>query len=119
MAHASGQPVAALFQPHRFSRTQHFVAQFADALALADRVALLPVYAASEAPIEGVDSGLIAEALRAKGLDEVRVLSGPEEIPDWLDTTVTPGHLLVTLGAGDIGRRVGEICAHLDGRAAP
>lgn len=119
VARASGRPVAALFQPHRYSRTRHFAAQFADALALADRIALLPVYAASEAPLEGVDSGLIAAALADKGLDAVRVLSGPEEIGTWLDASVRSGDLLITLGAGDIGRRVGEICTHLDGRAAP
>jgi UDP-N-acetylmuramate--alanine ligase len=45
-----------VFQPHRFSRTRHLLTEFAEALRGADAVALLPVYAASELPEQGVDS---------------------------------------------------------------
>ena len=78
---------------------------------------LLPVYAASEDPRPGVDSGLIAGHLADKGLARVALLPGPEAIPGWLDAEAPAGSLVLTLGAGDIGRRVGDICAHLDGRA--
>ncbi len=113
-----GRRVVVLFQPHRYSRTLRFAVEFADALAAADAVGLLPVYAASEEPQPGVDSGLIATALARKGRGEVTLLGGADDVVPWLDATVGPGDLLVTLGAGDIGRLVAPVCAHLAGRGA-
>ncbi len=115
VARQEGRRVVVLFQPHRYSRTARFHREFADALALADRVALLPVYAAGEEPVEGVDSGLIAAALAAKDGVAVDLLQGPDAVPDWLADGVAPGDLLLTLGAGDIGRLVGRIAARLEG----
>ncbi len=116
VARSFDRPVAVLFQPHRFSRTASFAPQFADALANADTVALLPVYAASEDPLEGVDSELIAGLMTGKGLTRVTVLSGPESIEGWLDREVREGDLVLTLGAGDIGRQVEDLCRHLKDR---
>jgi UDP-N-acetylmuramate--alanine ligase len=117
VAHGFDRPVAVLFQPHRYSRTEMFAREFADALASASSVGLLPVYAASEEPLPEVDSGLIARHLAAKGLLRTSLLPGAEAIPDWLDDQVAPGGLVLTLGAGDIGRRVPDICAHLAERS--
>ena len=117
VARSFGRPVAVVFQPHRYSRTAQFAAQFADALGGADAVALLPVYAASEAPQPGVDSGLIANLMKGKGLERVEVLAEAESIPDWLDREVPAGYLVLTLGAGDIGRQVAAVCRHLRTRA--
>jgi UDP-N-acetylmuramate--alanine ligase len=119
VAHGFGRPVAVLFQPHRYSRTQIFAREFADALASAQTVGLLPVYAASEEPLPGVDSGLIAGHLADKGLHRVSLLPGAVGIGSWLDDRVVPGSLILILGAGDIGRQVPEICAHLDQRTGP
>ena len=119
VAHGFGRPVAVLFQPHRYSRTQIFAREFADALASAQTVGLLPVYAASEEPLPGVDSGLIASHLADKGLHRVSLLPGAVGVGAWLDDQVVPGSLILILGAGDIGRRVPEICAHLDQRCGP
>lgn len=113
VARSFGRPVAVVFQPHRYSRTACFAAQFADALANADTVALLPVYAAGEDPMPGVDSDLIAGLMTGKGLTRVTVLPGPEAIESWLDREVDTGGLVMTLGAGDIGRQVDGICRHL------
>ncbi len=60
-ARSSGR-LLVVFQPHRYSRTRQFAADFAGALAAADRVFLLPVYAASEAPLPGGTSAAILEA---------------------------------------------------------
>ncbi len=116
VAHGFGRPVSVLFQPHRYSRTEMFAREFADALSSASAVGLLPVYAASEEPPEGVDSGLVAGHLAAKGLERVTLLPGAGAIEDWLDEQAPPGSLVLTLGAGDIGRRVQEICRHLGER---
>ena len=117
VARTYGRPVSVLFQPHRYSRTLRFAREFADALAGADRVGLLPVYAASEDQPAGVDSGLIAGHLQDRMPGRLEMLAGPESLSAWLDVAVRPDSLLLTLGAGDIGRLVPEICAHLDDRA--
>jgi len=117
VARTAGRRVVALFQPHRFSRTRHFCAQFADVLTAADHVGLLPVYAASEEPLAGVDSGLIATTMADLDFTAVDVLEDADAIARWLDDRLRPGDLLLTLGAGDIGRRVAGICEHLDGRS--
>jgi UDP-N-acetylmuramate--alanine ligase len=108
--------VVVLFQPHRYSRTARFVDEFADALATADSVGLLPVYPAGEQPPGDVDSGLIAQALRAKGLDRIASVQ-PDRLAPWLSADVRPGDLLLTLGAGDIGRLVDPICRLLADRS--
>jgi UDP-N-acetylmuramate--alanine ligase len=86
-----------IFQPHRFSRTQAFAEQFAKELDVADRAILLEVYAASEKPIEGVNSKIITSKM-SKG----------EYIPNFVEVTdsviadAQPGDVIMTLGAGDV-----------------
>ena len=111
-----GRPVAVLFQPHRFSRTARFAREFADALAAADAVGLLPIYPAGEEPQEGVDSKLIARILHDKGIEQVTLVVA-DEIEAWLADHVRSGDLLLTLGAGDVGRLVGPLCKILDNRS--
>ena len=108
--------VTVLFQPHRFSRTARFAREFADALAAADAVGLLPIYPAGEEPQEGVDSELIARILRDKGIEQVTPVA-VDQIEAWLADHVRPGDLLLTLGAGDVGRLVGSLCRSLDNRS--
>ncbi|MBK8166491.1 MAG: UDP-N-acetylmuramate--L-alanine ligase [bacterium] len=115
VARSFGRPVAVLFQPHRYSRTERFAREFADALAGADTVGLLPVYAAGEEPRPGGASDAIAGHLTAKG-SEVELLDGHDGIHRWLDRHAPAGALVLTLGAGDIGRQVDGVCAHLDTR---
>lgn len=112
-----GRPVSVIFQPHRFSRTQMFQREFADALSAATRVALLPVYAASEEPTEGVDSSLIAGHLQDKDSADVEVLENTEALGAWVQRNVPVGNLLILLGAGDIGRQVSSVCELLDRRS--
>ncbi|MCB1185171.1 UDP-N-acetylmuramate--L-alanine ligase [bacterium] len=119
VARQFGRPVKVLFQPHRYSRTRQFAAEFADALAGADGVGLLPVYAAGEAPAAGAASEVIAAGLRGKGVTQVELLAGHEDIGAWLDAAVRAGDLVLTLGAGDVGRQVAPLCAHLAAREAP
>jgi UDP-N-acetylmuramate--alanine ligase len=86
-----------IFQPHRYSRTKAFAEQFAAELNVADRAILLEVYAASEKPIEGVNSKIIS-AKMTKG----------EYIPNFVEVTdsviadAQPGDVIMTLGAGDV-----------------
>lgn len=86
-----------IFQPHRYSRTQAFMSEFASSLSLADDVTLLEVYAASEKPIAGVSSEVIAQSM-----------TNGKYIPNFIEATdaliemAKPGDVIITLGAGDV-----------------
>ncbi len=116
VARTYGRPVWVMFQPHRYTRTEMFAREFADVLAGADRVALLPVYAASEPAREGIDSNLIAEPLEALRPGSCRLLEDLDAAAAWVSHDVPAGCLLLTLGAGDIGRLVPDVVALLDRR---
>ncbi len=92
-----------IFQPHRYTRTRDHHREFAKVLAAADEVGILPIYAASEEPIEGIDSELIATALEASGVP-VRRLADLDEAVHWALESARPGDLWLTQGAGDITR---------------
>jgi UDP-N-acetylmuramate--alanine ligase len=89
--------VIAVFQPHLFSRTRIFAAEFATALGLADRVAVLDVYAAREDPEPGVTGALISDQVPGavfspQSADALAAVVG------WAE----PGDLVLTIGAGDV-----------------
>jgi len=105
------------FQPHLFSRTRDFAADFAGALALADVVCLLDIYPAREQPIVGVTSDLIAAELLA--LDKAPAWTGAREaLAPALASLVRAGDLVVTMGAGDVTRSGPELLAALGADAA-
>ncbi|MFZ9773887.1 MAG: UDP-N-acetylmuramate--L-alanine ligase [Candidatus Nanopelagicaceae bacterium] len=102
-----------IFQPHRFSRTAVFHREFATALTEADLIFLTDIYAASEAPIEGVTAGLIASEIPQ---EKVYYLSNREELISQLISKMEPGDLVLTLGAGDVTHLAGEILERLHER---
>ncbi|MCH5305730.1 MAG: UDP-N-acetylmuramate--L-alanine ligase [Rikenella sp.] len=88
-----------VFQPHLYTRTRDFAPEFAEVLSLADRVLLLPIYPARELPIPGVSSELILAGIESP----VKKLIAQEELLAEVEA-LPPGGVLVTAGAGDIGR---------------
>ena len=105
-----GTPLVVAFQPHRYTRTQYLRAEFARALAGADRVLLAPVYAASEAPIDGVSARSIGEPLAAAGTP-VRYVDDVEALLEAVPREAPAGALVLMLGAGSISavaHRLGE-----------
>ena len=94
---AGGHKVHVLFQPHLFSRTREFAAQFADALNLADTALVLDIYPAREDPIPGVTSQLIADHLTAGG----RLAEGADAV-ETLAKAAADGDVVLTVGAGDV-----------------
>ncbi len=90
------QKLSMVFQPHLFSRTIDQADGFATVLNMCDEVVLLPIYAARELPVEGVNSEMIAEKMTLK---EKRVLS-KDDMKQWVRES-RPA-LLVMAGAGDI-----------------
>ena len=89
-----------VFQPHLFSRTRDFMDEFAEVLALADRLILLDIYPARELPIEGITSKALLDKVQ---LEDKRICTKAELIN--LIESEKP-ELLVTMGAGDIDRFV-------------
>ena len=103
-ARATLAPDAALrvvFQPHLYSRTRDFAEGFAEGLAPADHIVLLPVYGAREQPMAGIDSHLIADLLTAQGVPS-ELLSTPDQAVAALADVAAPGDLILTIGAGDV-----------------
>ncbi|WP_423143028.1 UDP-N-acetylmuramate--L-alanine ligase [Parablastomonas sp. CN1-191] len=94
--------VIAVVQPHRFTRLRDHMDDFQAAFNDADVVYVAPVYAAGEAPIEGVDAAALVTGLRARGHRSAQAIEGPAELASTLAETVEPGDMVVCLGAGDI-----------------
>jgi UDP-N-acetylmuramate--alanine ligase len=112
--------VIAAFQPHLYSRTKALAPELGAALALADEVAVLDVYAAREEPVgdlEGVSGRMVAEAAadRAAGRP-VWWLPDRESAVRALGTRLGEGDLLLTIGAGDIFQLAEELVANAEGR---
>jgi len=94
--------LVAVFQPHRYTRTQLLFDQFATAFYDADVVLLTNIYAAGEPPIDGVSARSLAAAIREHGHRDVTFVPTKSELLDTLSERVQPGDMVVTLGAGDI-----------------
>ncbi|MET7992464.1 UDP-N-acetylmuramate--L-alanine ligase [Amycolatopsis sp. NPDC005232] len=106
--------VLVVFQPHLYSRTQTFAAEFAEALSLADEVVVLDVYGAREEPVPGVTGALIADRVT----NPVHYQPAFDLAAKLVADLVKPGDLVVTMGAGDVTQLGPEILAELDRRTA-
>jgi UDP-N-acetylmuramate--alanine ligase len=109
--------VVAVFQPHLYSRTRLFAAEFGRALAAADLVVVADVYAAREDPEPGVDGALVAGAARHARPDLDCVYEPDRSaLAARVASLVQPGDLVLTLGAGDITTLADELAPLLSGR---
>ena len=105
--------VLVIFQPHRYSRTQAFLDDFATSLDLADDVTLLEIYAASEKPIHGVSASLIAQKM-VNGHFIPNFVAASERVIEM----ARPGDVIITLGAGDVNSLAPIIAEGLQRRFA-
>jgi UDP-N-acetylmuramate--alanine ligase len=94
--------VIAVVQPHRFSRLQSLFEPFSTCFNDADAVIVADVYAAGEAPIDGVDREHLVSAIRARGHRQVIPLPGQPELAGIVKGLAKPGDYVVCLGAGNI-----------------
>jgi len=102
-----GSRTVAIFQPHRYTRTQALLEEFGRAFVLADHVIVTEVYPAGEAPIPGVDGRAVAESLRRQGHRSVEFEPRLDRVVKRVRDALRPGDLVITLGAGDV-RKVGD-----------
>jgi UDP-N-acetylmuramate--alanine ligase len=94
--------VIAVMQPHRYSRLSDLFDDFCHGFNDADVVIVADVYAAGEAPLEGVNRDALVEGLRRYGHRRVLALDGPADLARIVREEAKPGDLVVLLGAGDI-----------------
>jgi UDP-N-acetylmuramate--alanine ligase len=103
------------FQPHLYSRTRDFAAEFGTALAVADVVLLLDVYGAREQPLPGVTGALIADAVPLPA-DRVHYEPCSAKVLGRLADLVQSGDVVITMGAGDVTVLGPELVAELESR---
>jgi len=105
--------VQVLFQPHRYTRTQALMDDFARAFHQADSVHVTDIYAASEAPIDGVTAQALVEKLQAFGHRGASYAGSVEQGIADVIAAAGPGDAIVTLGAGSVSQAAGEILKRL------
>jgi len=96
--------VIAVVQPHRYSRLGDLMDDFQQAFNDADIVYVTPVYAAGEAPVEGVSAAALVAGLRQRGHRAANEIADAEALAAALAESAQPGDMVVCLGAGDITR---------------
>lgn len=94
--------VIAVIQPHRYTRLRDLFEDFSRCFYDADVVAIADVYAAGEAPIDGISAETLVMSARDHGHKNVQKLASPEALPEFLKANASAGDIFVCLGAGDI-----------------
>jgi UDP-N-acetylmuramate--alanine ligase len=103
--------IIAVFQPHRYSRTQTVGGQFAGVFDPADEIIVTEIYPADEAPLPGVDAGIIVRAIAATR--QVRFIADPAQVAPALAREVHAGDLVLTIGAGDVWKVADDLVERL------
>ncbi|HEX3008345.1 MAG TPA: Mur ligase family protein, partial [Bacteroidales bacterium] len=93
-----GKKVLGIFQPHLYSRTQDFAAEFAGSLDLLDNAILLDIYPARELPIPGVTSAIILDKMHNKN----KMMCTKQELLSVVSNMTDRPDIVLTMGAGDI-----------------
>ena len=98
----SKRRLVVLFQPHRYTRTQDLVDEFAVAFHQADLLFLTEIYAAGESPIPGVTGERLAQTIQGSGGPPLTYVPRKEELVEKVLPHLRSGDLVLTMGAGDI-----------------
>ena len=102
-----------IFQPHRYTRTQHLMDEFARSFHQADSVYVLDIYSASEPPILGVTSEVLSQRIRDFGHRCVEYTGSMEYTVDVVVQSAQSGDLVLTLGAGNVWQAGEQILERL------
>ncbi len=109
--------VLVLFQPHRYTRTRDLMEEFAGAFAQADVVEVLDIYAASEEPMEGVNSQALVREMEAAGGPRVEYAASVQDGVAALVLAANDGDMVLTLGAGNVSQAGTMLLKGLKGTA--
>ncbi|MDO5536668.1 MAG: UDP-N-acetylmuramate--L-alanine ligase [Desulfovibrionaceae bacterium] len=99
-----GRRLVAVFQPHRFTRTQAHFGEFCKVFDSVDELVLTEIYPASEKPIPGVSGESLAQGTRQVSTTHVTYCRTLDDVQTALDDILKPGDLLLTIGAGNVNR---------------
>jgi UDP-N-acetylmuramate--alanine ligase len=111
-----GLRLVVAFQPHLYSRTRDFAAEFGEVLSEADVTWVSDVFPAREAPVPGVTGALVAAAARAAGAADVRYHAELAGFAEAIADSLKDGDVLVTLGAGSVDTVGPEVLRRLGAR---
>jgi UDP-N-acetylmuramate--alanine ligase len=109
--------VAAIFQPHRYSRTYELADDFARCFRDCDRLYVLDIYSASEEPIPGVNAPALVEKIRSAGHSSVEYVESIAAAIDRAVADAQPGDAIITLGAGSISQAGPKLIEALTARS--
>jgi len=113
---AGGRRTVVAFQPHRFSRTQELMDEFALAFNNADVLYVLDIYAASEDPIPGITAEVLTENIRRYGHKQARYIGDIETAAEKIAGDLREGDLVITLGAGNVTRLSDELMEKIEAK---
>lgn len=102
-----------LFQPHRYTRTRDLMDEFALSFNNADKLFLMDIYPASERPIKGINSEVLAQRIRGAGFENLTYIPDRKEMMERIASELKQGDVLITLGAGDVYKMGEEILKKL------
>jgi UDP-N-acetylmuramate--alanine ligase len=105
--------VVAVVQPHRYTRLRDLFEDWRSAFNDADAVVLAPVYAAGEAPIDGISHESLADALRRSGHRQVLTIGGEADLAPAIAPLLGAGDMVICLGAGDITKWAANLAGAL------
>jgi len=97
-----GRRIVAIFQPHRYTRTQALGDDFGAAFREADQVLVTPIYSACETRIPGITSTCISDSIRRETDCDVRLMEGMDETVNYLEASIRPADFIISFGAGDV-----------------
>jgi UDP-N-acetylmuramate--alanine ligase len=101
---SAGKRTVVIFQPHRYTRTQDLMEDFARSFNNADMLFVCDIYAASEEPIEGVTAEILTEKIRQFGHKNAYYIGDIETAAEKVREHLREGDLLITLGAGSVSK---------------
>jgi UDP-N-acetylmuramate--alanine ligase len=93
-----------IFQPHRYTRTRDLIDEFTTAFDSADSLFVLDIYAASEAPVEGITGEFLARQICEKGKHSVEYVNSFAEAVASATAAAQAGDMILTLGAGSVSQ---------------
>ncbi|MBE9567265.1 MAG: UDP-N-acetylmuramate--L-alanine ligase [Proteobacteria bacterium] len=109
--------LVAVFQPHRYTRTRDLFEDFSQVLAECDVLILTEVFAAGETPIAGADGRALCASIRARGKVNPIFVEDAENLAADLRSILQDGDLVLTMGAGSIGRISSQLKESLEARS--
>ncbi len=108
-----------VFQPHRYSRTHDLFEDFVQVLSSVDVLILLDIYTAGETPITGADSKTLAGTIRMRGQVDPIFVKDQDDLPQILAGIVKPDDVVLTMGAGDVGKIATKLPQQLESLLKP